>query len=427
MKLTRILLLSTGLVVLIFMSVDYPFSMFTGQHTFISGKNVNCSRCHPDEAGNLSKSVYHSNLTCRTCHNVTFTPGEVAHAATIPECIQCHTNITSHINNTYAAHMPLFRYADISGIRRGSNAACFICHTNYSGNITFVYHKWINFTITNMGNPDEEISKTINDYPYTYMTFNYTISNVILGPETTYTVQIKNQGGSTHYWKNKSDISCVRCHKRIQLGNFGDAQGSQHAGNVADTVEHFGVPVQSYYHLPGHSNASYGGPTNAYCLTCHRNSNFTIYAAENPNLNSSAIHAALRLNCVVCHNNSGPYNLSAEAHFAGGHNSTMFFKEAQKTIPRKLMGSFCLACHRANNHAGLTSMYQCAACHGNCQSCHNNGVLREGATNNLFSGSGSIFCRPMRGFPGANITFKVYTEPWANVSSTWVNRSFSFY
>ncbi|HDL15695.1 MAG TPA: hypothetical protein ENH28_06050, partial [Euryarchaeota archaeon] len=323
MKLTRVLLLATGLAVLIFISVDYPFAMFTGQHTFISGPNVNCARCHPDEAGNLSLSAYHSNLTCRTCHNVTFTPGEVAHAATIPECIQCHTNVVNHINNTYATHMPFFRSAEISNIRRGPNEACFMCHTNYSGNITFVYHKWINFTITNKGTPDEEIPDSINGISYTYMTFNYTISNVILGPETTYTVQIKNQGGSTHYWKNLSDISCVRCHKRIQLGNFGNANGSQHAGDVTDTLEHFGVPVQSYFPT-GHANASYGGPTNAYCLSCHRNATFDIYAAENPNLNSSAIHAALRLNCVVCHNNSGPYNLSAEAHFAGGHNSTMF-------------------------------------------------------------------------------------------------------
>ncbi len=411
MKLTRTLLLATGILVLIFISVYYPFSMFTGQHTFISGKNVNCSRCHPAEAGNLSLSAYHSNLTCRTCHNVTFTPGEVAHAATIPECIQCHTNITSHINNTYAAHMPLFRYADISGIRRGPNAACLICHTNYSGNITFVYHRWINFTImNNVTSPDGGV------------TYNYYIENVTLGPETTYTVQIKNQGGSTHYWKNISDISCVRCHKRIQLGNFGDAQGSQHAGDVADTVKDFCVPVNSSYH-PGHANASYGGPTNAYCLSCHRNSTFNIYATENPNLNSSAIHAALRLNCVVCHNSSGPYPPGWEAHFAGGHNSTMFFKEAQKMIPRKLMGSFCLACHRANNHAGLTSMQQCAACHGTCSVCHKTGgVANEpGVCNNLFftMGGGS--------FNGANISFKVYTEPWANVSSTWVNRSFSIF
>ena len=137
----------------------------------------------------------------------------------------------------------------------------------------------------------QEIPDSINGISYTYMTFNYTISNVILGPETTYTVQIKNQGGSTHYWKNLSDISCVRCHKRIQLGNFGDANGSQHAGDVTDTVEHFGVPVQSHYH-PGHPNASYGGPTNPYCLSCHRNATFDIYAAENPNLNRSEEHTS---------------------------------------------------------------------------------------------------------------------------------------
>ncbi|NOZ59011.1 MAG: hypothetical protein GXO66_05485 [Euryarchaeota archaeon] len=75
-------------------------------------------------------------------------------------------------------------------------------------------------------------------------------------------VEVISSGGSTHYWRNTTDISCVRCHVRIKLGNIGNAQGSQHAGDVTDTVAMYNIASGSPYH-PGHQNSSYGGATDA--------------------------------------------------------------------------------------------------------------------------------------------------------------------
>ena len=408
MGLLKITILGIGIIALLILSVSFPLSMFTGQHSFIPGKNVDCTRCHAEEAGNLSLSIYHSNLSCRTCHNTTFSPGQEAHAASIPRCIDCHTSVVSKINSSYEAHMPLFRTAENYKIRRGPNEACLMCHTNYSANITLLYYEYINYTIYN--------NVTSPDGGETYL---YNIESVITGPQRSYTVEIKNEGGSTHFWKNISDISCVRCHLRIKLGNIGNSQGSQHAGDVNDTDAMYGLPSNSPYH-PGHQNASYGGATDAYCRSCHKNASLDIYAGApyyNYNLNSSAVHAALKLVCLTCHNNSGPYPLGNEPHTCGGHNSSQFFSEVSQKVSRRLVGDLCTGCHRYNNHAGISAvrwnMDLCATCHGTCSTCHSKpGICTVGGM-----GGG-------RGFAGGRVENDVYTEPKAAESDTWVYRSF---
>lgn len=371
MKMLKTFIVVFGFAVLIVSGIYFPLSKFTGQHSFIQGQSVNCAECHPNQAGNLSLSVYHSNLSCRTCHNTTFSPGQEAHAASIPRCIDCHTSVVNEINNTYEAHMPLFRTAEDYGIRRGPNEACLLCHTNYSANITFLYYDYINYTVYNNG--------TSAPRPSTYY---WQLESVIIGPQRTYAVEIKNQGESTHYWKNLLEISCVRCHVRIRLGNLGNAQGSQHAGDVADKG---GTD-------PGHQNASYGGATDAYCKSCHRNASFDIYAAApyyNYNLNSSAVHAAIKLTCLTCHNASGPYPPSNETPDKGGHYSEEFYPQVAQNVTRRLVGDLCTGCHRASNH-DISS--------GACSNCHGPG---SGRVNN-----------------------KVYTEPKAAEASQWVYRSF---
>ena len=405
----RPLILVAGLAVLLILSLYFPYSKFTGQHTFISGSNVSCASCHPSQAGNLSLSVYHSSLSCRTCHNTTFSPGQEAHAASIPRCIDCHGSVVSEINSTYEAHMPLFRSAEDYRIRRGPNEACLLCHTNYSTRLTLFYYEYINYTVYNTGvSPDGGT------------TYIYEIQSVTPGPQRSYSVDVLNQGGSTHYWRNITDISCVRCHVRIQLGNTGNAQGSQHAGDVTDTVSMYNIASGSPYH-PGHQNSTYGGATDAYCRSCHRNASFDIYAGApyyNYNLNSSAVHAALRLTCLTCHNSTGPYPPSKEPHTRGGHNSTQFYQEVHQKVSRRLIGDLCTGCHRANNHAGLpatrANMDRCATCHGDCSVCHGMGGGMGGGG----MGGG------MWSFSGGRVKNDVYTEPKAAESDTWVYRSF---
>ena len=397
MKMLKKFVLVAGFAILVVLGMHFPLSKFTGQHSFIPGQDVSCTSCHSNQAGNLSLSFYHSGLGCRACHNTSFSPGQEAHAASIPRCIDCHDGVVPEINSTYEAHMPLFRTAQNYRIRRGPNEACLMCHTNYSANITFIYYEYINYTIYN--------NVTSPDGGDTYL---YNIESVVKGPQRSYKVEIGNPGGSTHYWKAISEVSCVRCHLRIKLGNIGNAQGSQHAGDVADKGRD-----------PGHDNASYGGATDAYCRSCHRNSSFDSYAGApyyNYNLNSSAVHAALKLSCLTCHNASGPYPLSNEPHTKGGHNSSQFYQEVQQKVSRRLIGDLCTGCHRYNNHAGLPAeeayMDECATCHGDCSVCHG-------------MGGGGMGGGGMWSFSGGRVENDVYTEPRAAESDTWVYRSFS--
>ncbi|WP_456473987.1 hypothetical protein [Candidatus Pyrohabitans sp.] len=411
-------LLFIGLFVLLIFSGYQVSTKFSLQHTFISGQNVDCTKCHPNQAGNLSLSAIHSTFSCTRCHNTTISSGTQSHAATVVRCIDCHTTEGEQMNNTFEAHRPLFISAQNTAIRRGPNEACIMCHTNQSSNITFVYYSWINYTIYNPV-----------DSPDGGDTYIYDIQNVVVGPQRTYAVEIINEGGSSHYWKNTNEISCIRCHERIKLGSIGNANGSQHAGDVTDenTVSTSTIPaVTSDYH-PGHQNASYGGATDAYCISCHKNSSFDTYASApyyNTNLNSSAVHAALKLICTTCHNSTGPYPPANELHDKGGHNSTDFYPKVAQNVSARLVGDFCTGCHRATNHAGLTiatsaDMDKCSTCHGTCSVCHGMGGGGMGGGGMGGGGGGGMWS-----FSGGGVENFVYTEPRAAESDTWVLREY---
>ncbi len=376
----RLLLLFAALAVLSLNSFYFPSGSFSLQHRFISGENVSCAGCHPSQAGNLSLSAYHSGFSCRTCHNVTFSSPQEAHSATIPRCIDCHSSVVPELNSTYEAHMPLFRSAYSGGIRRGPNEACIACHTNASVNLSFHYYDYIDYIVENTG-----ISAPRSN------TYYYNVLSVTIGPQRSFSVQVG--GGSTHYWKNTTEISCVSCHQRIKLGNTGNSQGSQHADDLVYE------PGGGISNDPRHQNASYGGATDAYCRSCHRNSSFDSYG---PQLNSSAVHAALMLSCLTCHNASGPYPPSTETPDCGGHYSEEFFPEVAQSVPRRLTGDFCTGCHRERNHDGLgsnTNSCPGGGPGGTCANCHTSG--------------------------GGNIENFVYTEPKAAESDTWVIRTLS--
>ncbi len=325
MRGVRILLI-LGILIVIFFTNYQVITKFTGQHTFISGREVNCTECHPNEGGNLSISVYHSSLNCSTCHNTTFYPNEQTHAASTINCTDCHTWVKNEITHEDEAHRALYLYAEQSELRRGPNEACIMCHTNAYTKITYKYYDYINYTLS-----------------------SWSVTSVAYGPYRTYIVEVGSKSGSSHYWINITNISCVRCHENIKLGNIGNAQGSQHAGDVTDWSSD-----------PGHQNASYGGATDAYCKSCHRNTSFNGY----PHLNSSAVHAALKLQfgCLTCHNETGPWPPANETFEQGGHPSSTFYQNIAQNVDRKLIGDFCTGCHHANNH-DITGSSRCSRCH----------------------------------------------------------------
>jgi len=188
------------------------------------------------------------------------------------------------MNYSNEAHMPLFRSAVDQSLMYGPNEACMLCHNNYSRSLTFTSYEYINYTIFNNGTVGETNPNTGNPEYY------YLIENVVRSPQRSYKVDIGPEARSTHYWRNKNSISCVRCHERIRLGNTGNDQGSQHAGDVVDKS---GTD-------PGHQNSSYGGATDAYCKSCHYNTTFSSYRG----LNTSRVHIAIELSCTTCHNSS---------------------------------------------------------------------------------------------------------------------------
>lgn len=371
----KTLLLIIGILALLVSTITYtPLAKFVGMHTFTYGKDVNCTECHPGEAGNLSLSVYHSGMSCRRCHNTSFSSGYEAHAASIPRCTNanCHSGVVGEINDTYEAHMPLFRSARNQKVSIGPNEACLACHTNTSTPLKFYYYSYINYTVIDNGTPGPRTN-----------TYYYLLENVSYGPRRSYMVNITKPGGS-HYWRNKTDISCVGCHERVKLGNIGSKQGAQHAGDVVDKDD------------PGHQNASYGGATDAYCKSCHYNTTFNSY----PGLNTSKVHIAIELSCTTCHNSSGPWPPANETIDKGGHYSEDFYPRAANNIPRRLMGDFCTGCHHAKNHDVTEFEFGGGGC--------NQGICHYGNTR------------------GRNLEVNnwVFTEPDASETTYWVNRSY---
>ena len=145
-------------------------SLFAGQHYWynLSGErnDVPCIKCHADIADELSLSIqtanFHdfdgdgkaSNGDCEACHrgnesiqyavsNASVAePGREAHAATLIECMYCHSQasnapeaggfgLTGNASDTgtYAAHREFAHGSRNSSLLLAENEACIACHT----------------------------------------------------------------------------------------------------------------------------------------------------------------------------------------------------------------------------------------------------------------------------------------------------------
>jgi hypothetical protein len=185
-----ILILGFAIVAIGLFIIPSTMSMFLGQHrwysvTTASNQYEMCQRCHFAEVGEwqANTGAHSSYKTIMTdagadpgcfCHQVNVTAledfginrteidnyafeifnetGELntslkedwntswrstdtPHAAITIECISCHTNATSQLDNENEAHKPFFEQSRNSSVG-SNNTACMACHTMIGLNIT---------------------------------------------------------------------------------------------------------------------------------------------------------------------------------------------------------------------------------------------------------------------------------------------------
>lgn len=323
--------------------------------------DVSCVSCHSKIASELNSSAYHRSLTCEDCHrnpylgqkvaydNGTWFSGEESHAAVKPRCLDCHSKTSITLANGTTVAVPLAKAfgeanygSDYSAHKKfvldslnfslavGENEACLSCHADFKLELTFKYPEYINVSIRIDGTSPDGLL--------------YDIVSVVFGPERMYTVTVGN-GSLKHKLKPISQIKCTSCHRNIYLGGLGDSIGRQHAGDVtdkgSDPAIHQTMPVN-----------------NDWCLYCHFNQSASLY----PTVNAEYVHAAEKIRCVSCHNESGPYPPSSETPSKGHHNSTYLYAQFWN-IPISANGDICIVCHVSNTHSLDTT--GCA--------CHNGG------------------------------------------------------
>ena len=171
---SKILLLSVAVIAVGLFAMPSTLSLFSGQHTFVAGENVSCSKCHSDiytEISGVSNEVHNDgNFTaCKGCHktgntvnipvngtNLTgtydnnITVDANVHAAITLECVTCHSGVTQEITGSEEAHRPYYNasHEDNQSViqLKGANTACIGCHTHVTVNMTWT--RLTSFNIT---------------------------------------------------------------------------------------------------------------------------------------------------------------------------------------------------------------------------------------------------------------------------------------
>ena len=141
----KVIVLIVGLIAIGMFALPITLAMYTGQHSFISGADVDCDKCHSGSDpiyGELASGGPHKDFTCKQCHgfesgNPNLNNGSMGHAATTSvTCVGCHSNtdyaggpdgfdgdgITVIDELAVGAHQQL--YTDIG------EDACLACHTS---------------------------------------------------------------------------------------------------------------------------------------------------------------------------------------------------------------------------------------------------------------------------------------------------------
>lgn len=149
----KIVMLLIGIVAIGMFALPSTLAMYSGQHNFSSGANVDCAKCHGagDQIGDELAGGPHSSFECKQCHgfgiaeNPNVDNGAAGHAATVGiTCVGCHSENAAYLTDvldgdTVAIVTELSNgahdayYADMAD----PDDACIGCHTSVgvTGNI----------------------------------------------------------------------------------------------------------------------------------------------------------------------------------------------------------------------------------------------------------------------------------------------------
>ena len=403
MKKIIVLILFIGVASLTLFASTEVISLFVGQHSFINisdeGNQISCVGCHHHIEDELNHSMIHADLSCEACHrfngttDITFAsgdrsgsiPGEEAHAAYTPRCLDCHggngvwiVNKTGssvhappakafgeeHYGSNYSAHKTLVLKANVSNTGIGENEACLVCHTNYSCRISYSYFYNIDYNIS-----------------------NWNISSFSFDGTRNYDIQW-NKSGAKHEFLKLFDIKCTKCHKNVY-----DAlvNGTSNPSNE-DYLTHAPVEIDStgsnnswdtdnpwghyrYHYIPDANRAE--RVNNNYCFRCH---NVNKYASEHSSenatydlgnvtddTNSTEVHCSEALTCAICHGSGRTKEVIDNPDYGGsGHNETTpdFVDEVASNYARTFSGDICMGCHEAAVHPD-DGGEECSRCHNN--------------------------------------------------------------
>ena len=164
----KTVLLLLAVVAIGMFALPSTLAMYTGQHNFTNGSNVDCDKCHgtnDDIYAELIGGDAHQTFSCKDCHGYSTNLGgspntnnSTGHAATLGVmCLDCHAdenaaasalNITAaynmdnnsmtivdEFNQDTAAHKDLYDYYNTTGIGN-LDEMCIACHTKSAVNIS---------------------------------------------------------------------------------------------------------------------------------------------------------------------------------------------------------------------------------------------------------------------------------------------------
>ena len=144
----KIVMLLIGIVAIGMFALPSTLAMYSGQHDFIAGTDVNCSKCHSQGGDQIYTELAggpHSSFSCKQCHgfdggvsNPNDNSTGMGHAATVDvTCVGCHSD-TSYAggvngldgnNVTVATELANGAHDAYYNDTADQDDACLGCHT----------------------------------------------------------------------------------------------------------------------------------------------------------------------------------------------------------------------------------------------------------------------------------------------------------
>ena len=146
----KIVMLLIGIVAIGMFALPSTLAMYTGQHNFSNGSDVDCDKCHGSGDTiyvELSQNNVHGGFTCKKCHGfstdestLSASNGSMGHAATTGvNCVGCHAELNKTWGNTSATDLDSINVT--TELNNGAHQAfkdqssdpdyaCIACHTS---------------------------------------------------------------------------------------------------------------------------------------------------------------------------------------------------------------------------------------------------------------------------------------------------------